>query len=372
MNLNKNCWQWTLGINLRKNYLISIAVGIGFGVLLSGMGLSIPLILPRLPPSTEIFASIGGVIAVLSPPLIASFAAGLTLRKLNGEGLRMVNFVKIGFLTYLAVLLITRVIGWEWDWRLSIINSPFLILLPNLWVGAILWGGISSISGHMISKVRKRWLLLGIVSFSLAWMISDVITLIIGQASLSGQELEIFRILPWIRWPPMVYALAFVIYGVIFACFLRVFNDSKTLAKLRLSEFLAAVPRWVGVLIILGVAVIFGLEIFEVIFTYELSLWWIGIPILIFIIVGTCLLYLIFLKDPSAEKGYLMFGFVVAFIGGFTAEPFGSFRLLGPGVAFFRICFLRSVLTPVFFSIFMVLGLKMEEVGKFIVFLKRR
>lgn len=328
---------------LKRNRLFSVIVGVGVSVALtlSLRRLDYPFSLPS--------------------GLLSGFAAGFTLYKLR-SGIRKTwvrDSVIVGFTTYFIISLLFRLstifLSENFGWAQFVF---ILVILGEDTLAAILWGTVSSIAGHLISSVKRRLILFGVIALGVASFLSPVLTQITAEP-LFGASVP-FRAESW------VFSLegmereisSIVVQGIILTCFLSIFQRKEILKKIDFHKNLASLPLGIKILVAYGIFTWLAFA-FYVCFSGTLGIYPQYGIISVLVLAGTFLTFWTFLRKPSTGKGFLLFGFILASIQAILllfVVPF-----YGTNYTWMGLANVKALLVPIFFSILMILWLHIEK-----------
>jgi hypothetical protein len=333
---------------MKKSRLFSVIVGSGIGIalFLSLRGLNSPLSLPY--------------------SLLSGFAAGFTLYKLRG-GIRkdwIKDSVIVGFATcfVMSILLVLPFIFATSE------NFGLVQFINLLWItggsalGAVLWGTVSSIAGHLISSIKRRLILFGAIALVLTSFLAIVLTKITAGPLLGVSPSGSVAEQSFFSLEGMVYNIpAAAIEGVIVTCFLSIFLRRGILKKINPRKNLASLPLAIKILIGYGIIAWFALVFYIGMTSNMLTVYPPYGLVSILVLVGAFLVGLLFLKKPSTVKGFLLFGFIIASAQAvwlLFVIPFYGFSNVWIGLIN-----IEALLLYIFFSFFMVLWIRIEKMG---------
>jgi hypothetical protein len=331
---------------MKKSRLFSVIVG-------SGIGIALFLSLRR---SNCPFS--------LPSSLLSGFAAGLTLYKLRG-GMKtfwvkdslIVGFAACFIMSVLSSLPQIFVISENFGW------AQFILLL---WItggaalGAVLWGTVSSIAGHLIPIIKRRLILFGAIALVLASFLAMVLTQITAGPLLGVSPPNVVAEQLLFSLERTVYDIpAIVVQGVILTCFLSIFLRREILKKINIRKNLVSLPLAIKILmgygIIAGIALVFYIGVTSNMLTVYPPYGLVSVLVL----VGAFLVGLLFLRRPSTVKGFLLFGFIIASIQ--AVWLLFVIPLYGFSSVWIGLTNVKALLLYMFFSFFMVLWIRVEK-----------
>lgn len=256
---------------------------------------------------------------------VSSFVAGFAYYKMKGNAREtwIQDLLVTGFATYLMVSILLRVDSTIRMLGIGVSSSMlimvFLIITARQTLAAFLGGTISSVAGYLVSSVDRKMISFGAVALFASTLISYTIIHLVAE--------PVFRIPDSSGVPISVESMILLVpstlvYGAIITCFLSIFQRNDLLRKmdfratigsisLGLKRLIILLPLGIKILVGCGILVWLAINFLTVaspMFTFypERAIF------LIIVLAGTGFISLTFLNEPSTERGFLLFGFIMA------------------------------------------------------------
>jgi len=314
--------------------------------------------------------------------LFSGFTAGFVLYKLKGglDKTWLKDAFVVGFLahmileTLLQLPSILRIFSLLGGFESQFLN--FLLFTGTLVLEAILWGTVSSIAGHLILKVNRRIIFVGVIALGTAIALAQIITQVTGNLLFSSSQYyaesqsiaPFFSLIGILRAAPVIIA-----QGIVWTCFLTIFQRGDALQKIKLHvnpdrlllsiRFLVgSLPLSIKILAGYGILSVLGPLLYNVFSTstsYEIYPLYLIISALV--LGATFLTTWAFLKNPSTEKGIFLFGFTIASIYAILLLllGYGGFS----GLLFRGLGYVTPILEQLLFSSLIVSWIYLERKG---------